>query len=395
MNRPPRKEHRIYLSPPHTLGDERSLLLEALDSGWIAPLGPQVDAFEREFAAKIGCREAVAVSSGTAALHLALTLLSVGAGDDVFTSTLTFAATAFAIRYVGATPVFIDSDRETWNLDPGLLAEELAQAARRGKLPKAVIAVDLYGQCADYGPILDACQRYEVPVIEDAAEALGATYAGRNAGNFGAVGCFSFNGNKIITTSGGGMLVCDHPEIAQRARFLATQARDPAPHYEHSEIGYNYRLSNLLAAVGRAQLRSLDERVEKRRENFEFYRSALGGLPGITFMPEHPRGRATRWLTVMLIDPEQFGATCEDVQRALEAENIETRPAWKPMHMQPVFAGLRVRGGEVAEGIFSRGLCLPSGSNLTAKERNRVTECIEQLFQLRHRSSCDGPRRVA
>ncbi|MHB1035286.1 MAG: DegT/DnrJ/EryC1/StrS family aminotransferase [Pirellulales bacterium] len=368
--------HRIYLSPPHMSARERELLLDAFDSNWVAPLGPHVDAFEKEFAGKLGVPHAVALSSGTASLHLALLLLGVEPGDEVITSTLTFAATANAITYVGGVPLFLDSDRETWNMDPGLLAEELKARARRGKLPKAVIVVDLYGQCADYGPILETCRAYGVPVVEDAAEALGATYEGRPAGTFGDLGCFSFNGNKIITTSGGGMLVAARKDWCDRARFLATQARDPAPHYEHSQIGYNYRLSNLLAAVGRGQLQVLDDRVERRRANFEFYRQALGDLPGIDFMPEHPRGRSTRWLTVVTIDPQAFGAAREEIRLALDRQNIEARPVWKPMHLQPAFSGCGIRGGAVAEHLFERGLCLPSGSNLSEADRERVVEIV-------------------
>jgi len=371
--------HRIYLSPPHMSPRERELLLEAFDSNWIAPLGPQVDAFEREFAETIGSAEAVALSSGTAALHLSLVLLGVGPGDEVLTSTLTFAATANAITYVGATPVFIDSEPATWNMDPDLLAEELEAGARRGKLPKAVIVVDLYGQCADYEPIIETCRFYEVPVVEDAAEALGASYRGRPAGTFGALGCFSFNGNKIITTSGGGMLVSERRDWCQRARFLASQARDPAPHYEHTEIGHNYRLSNLLAAVGRGQLSLLKTRVRQRRANFEFYQRSLGDLPGIEFMPDSPQGISTRWLTCITVDPEAFGADREEIRLALEKENIEARPVWKPMHVQPVFSGCRFRGNGVAEHLFECGLCLPSGSNLTEGDRMRVVETIRSV----------------
>lgn len=370
---------RIYLSPPHMSQFERAFLLDAFDSNWIAPLGPHVDAMEKEFAAMVGAREAVALSSGTAALHLAMMLLGVGPGDEVITSTLTFAATANAITYVGAMPVFIDSDRDTWNMDAELLAKELRVCARRKKLPKAVLVVDLYGQCADYRPIRKVCARYGVPIVEDAAEALGATYDGQSAGTFGALGAFSFNGNKIITTSGGGMLVCDSSDLAQRARFLATQARDPAPHYQHSEIGYNYRMSNLLAAVGRGQLRALEDRIEQRRANYDFYREALDDVPGVDFMPEHSRGRSTRWLTCITVAPEAFGATREDIRLAMEAQNIESRPTWKPMHLQPVFSGCRVRGGTVAESIFERGLCLPSGSNLTDEDRQRVANIVRTV----------------
>jgi dTDP-4-amino-4,6-dideoxygalactose transaminase len=368
--------NRIYLSPPHMSRYERDFFMEAFDSNWIAPLGPHVDALEAEFAEHIGADSAVALSSGTAALHVAMLLLGIGPGDEVLTSTLTFAATANAITYVGAKPVFIDSEPMTWNMDPQLLADELRVAARRHRLPKAVVVVDLYGQCADYRPICEICDRYGVPIVEDAAESLGASYEGRSAGTFGRLGAFSFNGNKIITTSGGGMLVCANEDLASRARFLATQARDPAPHYQHSEIGYNYRLSNLLAAVGRGQLRVLDERVEQRRANFAFYQAALGHMPGIAFMPEHPRGRSTRWLTCLTVDPAAFGATRDDIRLAMDAQNIEARPTWKPMHLQPVFADCRAIGGAVAEHIFEHGLCLPSGSSLCDEDRERVADVV-------------------
>ena len=373
---------RIFLSPPHMSGRERELLLDAFDSNWIAPLGPYVDALESEFATLVGTGQAVALSSGTAALHLSLLMMGVGDGDEVLTSTFTFAATTNAITYVGARPVLIDSDRATWNMDPNLLEDELRDCARRNRLPKAVIVVDLYGQCADYEPIRQICAQYEVPIIEDAAEALGASYDGRSAGTFGVLGVFSFNGNKIITSSGGGMLVCDSDYLATRARFLATQSRDPAPHYQHSQIGYNYRMSNLLAAVGLGQLRVLEDRVAARRANFDFYREALADSPGIDFMPEPQRCRSTRWLTCITIDPGRFGATSEEVRLALENANIESRPTWKPMHLQPAFAACRTRGGEVAEDIFRYGLCLPSGSSLTAEDRLRV---VDQIFKARDR----------
>jgi len=370
---------RIYLSPPHMGDRERALLAEAFDSNWIAPLGPHVDAFEREFAAAVDRPYAAALSSGTAALHLALELVGVGPGDEVLCSDLTFAASAFAITYLGATPVFLDADRATWNMDPALLREELTECAARDKLPKAVITVDLYGQSADHDPILATCDAFGVPVIEDAAEALGATYRGRPVGRFGRFGVFSFNGNKIITTSGGGMLVSEDGAALERARFLATQARDRAPHYEHSAIGYNYRLSNLLAAVGRGQLEVLQERVAARRGNFDFYRERLGDLPGLDFMPEADYGLATRWLTCVTIDPQRFGGDREAVRLALEAENIEARPVWKPMHLQPVFAECRVRGGGIAAELFERGLCLPSGSSLTAAELERVAGVVRRV----------------
>ena len=368
--------NRIYLSPPHMSPRARALLLDAFDSNWIAPVGPHVDKLEEEFAEKIATPAAVALSSGTAALHLALLALGVGPDDEVLTSALTFAATANAIRYVGATPVFIDSDEETWNMEPRRLAETLEEAEKRGKPPKAVITVDLYGQCCDYGPILDVCRRHDVPVIEDAAEALGATYRGQAAGSFGTLGCFSFNGNKIITASAGGMLVSRRKELAEKIRHLATQARDPAVHYQHSRVGYNYRMSNLLAAVARGQLEVLDDRVTRRRANFRFYEENLGELPGVDFMPEIAGGRSTRWLTCMTVDPHCFGASREDVRLALEAENIESRPVWKPMHMQPIFADCRVHGGGVARRLFENGLCLPSGSDLCEEDLRRIVDIV-------------------
>jgi len=367
---------RIYLSPPHMGTEERELLLEAFDSNWIAPLGPHVDAFEREFAAAVGVPYAVALSSGTAALHLALLVSGVGPGDEVLTSTFTFSATVNAITYVGARPVFIDSERRSWNMDPGLVVEELDACVRRGHPPKAVLAVDLYGQCADFEPIRAACLRHGVVLIEDAAEALGASYQGQSAGTFGDLAAYSINGNKIITTSGGGMLVSSRRDWIDLARQLSTQARDPAPHYQHSRIGYNYRLSNLLAAVGRGQLRLLPDRVAARRATNQAYREQLGHLPGIEFAPEARFGRATFWLTCLAIDPDRFGATREDIRVHLEKQDIEARPVWKPMHLQPVFAGCRVRGGAVAEELFAKGLCLPSGSSLTHADRQKVIEGV-------------------
>jgi pyridoxal phosphate-dependent aminotransferase EpsN len=371
----------IFLSPPHLGAAERQLLIDALESNWIAPLGPHVDAFEREFAEKIGVSHAVALSSGTAALHLAMLVAGVQPGDTVLTSTLTFAATANAIRYVGAEPVFIDSDRATWNLDPQLLAAELRRAAADARLPKAVLVVDVCGQCADWEPIRDVCREYGVFTIEDAAESLGATYRDRPAGTLADIGCCSFNGNKIITTSGGGMLVTENAAWAAAARHLATQARDPAPHYEHSQIGYNYRLSNLLAAVGRGQLRVLDERVAQRRTNFEFYRRSLADLPGVEFMPEAPFGRATRWLTCLLVDCNEYGVTPTEICAAMAAHQIEARPMWKPMHQQPVFAGFRVCGRQVADEIFQRGLSLPSGTGLSDSDRSRVVEVFRSVLR--------------
>ena len=371
--------NRIYLSPPHMGHEEIEFVRDAFETNWIAPLGPHVDAFEREFAELVGARYAAALSSGTAALHLALRLIGIEPGDEVLCSTLTFSASANPIVYEGGRPVFIDAERATWNMDPELLREELKECASRGKLPRACIVVDLYGQCADYERILAACAEYGVPVIEDAAEALGSTYKGRMAGIFGKFGVFSFNGNKIITTSGGGMLVSEDERLIERARYLATQARDAAPHYQHSVIGYNYRMSNVLAAIGRGQLRVLPDRVAARRRNFNYYQALLGKLPGLALMPEAPEGQANRWLTCLTIDPKAFGATREEIRLALEAEEIEARPVWKPMHLQPVFAGCRARGGAVSEDILEHGLCLPSGSSITDQELARVTGIVRGM----------------
>jgi dTDP-4-amino-4,6-dideoxygalactose transaminase len=367
---------RIYLSPPEASGLEIEFLRRAVESGWLAPVGPELDAFEDEFARLVGVRGAVALHSGTAGLHLALILAAVESGDEVVVSDLTFVAGVNPVLYVGARPVFVDCERTSWNMDPGLLEELLRRKAKIGKLPKAVVAVHLYGQSADVRPILELCRRYDLPLVEDAAEALGATYDGRPVGSFGRFGVFSFNGNKIITTSGGGMLVSDDPHLVDHARKLASQARDPVPHYEHSEIGYTYRMSNLLAAVGRAQLRVLDDRVRRRREIFDHYRQALGDLPGVDFMPEAPWGCSNRWLTVLTVDPDAAGFTREDLRLALEAENIEARPVWKPMHLQPVFRDCEIAGGGVSEELFDRGLCLPSGSAMTDADLDRVVEAV-------------------
>ena len=369
----------ILLSTPHMGEQELEFVKEAFETNWIAPVGPHVDAFEQEFCQVIGVRHAAAVSSGTAALHLALRLIGVEAGDEVFCSTLTFIATASPITYLGAMPVFIDSDRTSWNMNPDLLRETLEHRARIGKLPKAVVLVHLYGQSADIDPILEVCNAFEVPLIEDAAESLGATYKGRSPGSFGKVSIFSFNGNKIITTSGGGMLVSDDSDLVSKARFLATQARDPAPHYQHSQIGYNYRLSNVLAGIGRGQLRVLEQRVQARRRNFEVYQQALGKLPGIEFMPEASFGRATRWLSCITINPAEFGANREQVRSSLAEQQIEARPVWKPLHLQPVFAGCESIGGAVSEDLFKYGLCLPSGSNLTNEDLERVIQAITRI----------------
>jgi pyridoxal phosphate-dependent aminotransferase EpsN len=368
-------------------GDERALLNKAFESNWITPNGPDVDAFEREFANAVGAPWAAALTSGTAALHLALQLAGVRPGDQVLCSTFTFVASASPIVWLGAEPVFIDSELESWNLDPGLVADTIRAAVRRGRPPRAVVAVDIYGQTAQLGPIAEACDRHGVVLVEDAAQALGATYGDRAAGSMGRLGVYSFNGNKILTTSCGGMLVSAEEDLIDRARFLAQQARDPAPHYEHSSLGNNYRLSNLLAAVGRGQLRTLPERVERKRQIFTLYQEALGAVPGISLMPEAPWGRAMRWLTVIQVDPVEFGATREDIRLYLESVNIEARPAVKPMHLQPIFRDRPVVGGSVAAGLFERGLCLPSGTQMTDSDVTRVVEGVLETPRRRRAAS--------
>jgi dTDP-4-amino-4,6-dideoxygalactose transaminase len=407
---------RIFLSPPHMSGRELQFVKDAFGSNYIAPLGPQVDAFEKEFCELTGAKHAAALTSGTAAIHIAFRLLGVESGDEIFASTLTFIGSVTPATFQGATPVFIDCTKHSWNMNPDLLEQELASCANNGKLPKAVIPTDLYGQCVDMERILSVCDGYGVPVVCDSAEALGAKYLtkrregakkGRylHAGIGAKAAVYSFNGNKIITTSGGGMLVSDDEAFIEKARFLAQQARDPFPHYEHSEIGYNYRMSNVVAAIGRGQLRVLDERVRRKREIFDYYVQALGDLPGIEFMPEAEYGRCNRWLTVVLISPEEYGADGEDIRLALEEVNIESRPIWKPMHLQPVFENVekrakerislkdakalsgkkrypcRVVGGEVAEDLFGRGLCLPSGTAMTEWDLDRVVNVIRRMHR--------------
>ena len=370
---------RIFLSPPHMGGDELGFVNEAFASNYIAPVGPQLDAFEEEFAKVVGARFAVALSSGTAALHLALRYAGVGQGDEVFCSTMTFIASANAILYLQAKPVFIDSESSSWNMDPELLLMALKERAENNNLPKAVLLVHLYGQSADIDPICLLCKEYGVALIEDAAEALGASYKGKMPGSFGLAGIFSFNGNKIITTSGGGMLVSDDEELVKTVRFWSTQARDEAPHYEHSQLGYNYRMSNVLAGIGRGQLRVLDNRVRQKREIYSFYQVALGGQPGISFMPEAGYGISTRWLTCIVIDPRTFGADREAIRLALEDENIESRPVWKPMHMQPLLNKYESIGGDFAESVFENGLCLPSGTAMKESDLKRVVDVFISL----------------
>lgn len=375
---------RIYLSPPHMSGKEQRYIDEAFETNWIAPLGPHIDAFEKQMAAYVGTADAVAVSSGTAAIHLALQLLGVGTGDKVFCSSFTFVASANPIRYCHAEPVFIDSEPETWNMSPLALKRAFEDADRRGELPKAVIVVHLYGQVSKMDELMALCEQYEVPLIEDAAESLGSTYKGKQSGSFGKFGIFSFNGNKIITTSGGGMLVSDDVELLRKARFLATQARDTAPHYQHSSMGFNYRMSNILAGVGRAQLEVIDERVAARRAIFDHYVRAFSTRQGVSFMPELSGTRSNRWLSTLVLDKGETDATVTELLATMEAANIEARPLWKPLHLQPLFEGTRfyAHAGEVAvcERLFESGLCLPSGSSMAFVDQVRVMDCMNEVF---------------
>ncbi|WP_438804678.1 DegT/DnrJ/EryC1/StrS family aminotransferase [Oceanobacillus saliphilus] len=383
---------KIYLSPPHLSGREQQYITEAFETNWIAPLGPNVDAFEKEIALKVGVKDAVAVSSGTAAIHLALSLLGVTRGDKVFCSTLTFVASANPILYQGADPVFIDSERETWNMSPKALKRAFQESVHEGNLPKAVIVVNLYGQSSKMDELIALCNQYGVPVIEDAAESLGTTYKGKPSGTFGKFGIYSFNGNKIITTSGGGMLVSNDMEAINQARFLASQARDPAPHYQHSVIGFNYRMSNLLAGVGRTQLQVLENRVAARRSIFDIYHYALKELAGFHFMPELQDTKSNRWLTTLTIDENVAGVTVSQLLEELNKANIEARHVWKPLHLQPLFKGARYyahgKNDHVAEMLFHKGICLPSGSNLSGGELKRIITCIRETVtnSIRNRS---------
>jgi dTDP-4-amino-4,6-dideoxygalactose transaminase len=379
----PSENPRIFLSPPHVGVEERRHVDSAFASNWMAPFGPHLQAFETEMCAASGAGAAVCLSSGTAALHLAVRLLGVQPGDEVFCSTFTFIASANPIVYQGARPVFIDAETRSWNMDPELLAEALASRAAEGRLPRAIIVADIYGQCAEWDEINALSSYYGVPVIEDAAESVGASYRGRWAGTLGALGVYSFNGNKILTTSGGGMLISDDTGLIERAHKLATQAREDTPHYEHTELGYNYRLSNVLAGIGRGQLQSLAQRIERKREIFSFYREALGDLPGVNFMPELAAGWSTRWLTCLTIDPFVSGVSRDSVLGALEADNIEARPLWKPLHQQPLYHDAQCFGGAVADRLFDQGICLPSGSAMTADDLRRVAAVVRGVFQKR------------
>ena len=378
------KQDRIYLSPPHMSGDEAVRVSEAFASNWIAPLGPHVEAFEREVAERVGVRAALATSSGTAALHLAGALLGIGRGDLVLCASFTFAASVAPAFHAGAELAFVDSEPGSWNMSPDALERALADCEKRGKLPKAIILVDLYGQSCDMDPLLELCRHYRVPVVEDSAEALGSLYKGRRSGSFGTFGVFSYNGNKIVTTSGGGMLLSDDAEAIERARFLATQARDPAPWYQHTVLGWNYRLSNVLAAIGRGQMLHLDERVAARQRIFGRYAETLGSIEGVRFMPEPSWSRSNRWLTALTLE-EPLRVSPLAVLDRLASRNIEGRPLWKPMHLQPVFKGARYwpheEGRDVCAELFSRGLCLPSGSGMTEAQQDRVTEAVLEALR--------------
>ena len=368
---------RLFLSPPHMGARERALVTEAFDSNYIAPLGPMVDAFEAEFAAYTGLPHCVALTSGTAAIHLALRCLGIGAGDSVLLSSLTFIGSVAPVLYQDATPIFIDSDEETWNMDINLVAETLAKAKKSGTLPKAILPTDIYGQSCDVDALRRIADEYGIALVVDAAESVGTRYKDRHAGVGAHAVAYSFNGNKIITSSGGGMLASTDKKLIDEARFLSQQARDPAPHYEHTTYGYNYRMSNIVAAIGRGQLEVLDARVNARRANFAAYQQRLGKLPGIRFMPEAPYGKGNRWLSVILVEPAAFGCDRETMRLALEKENIESRPVWKPMHLQPLFKDAAMVGGHVSETLFRDGLCLPSGSQMTAADIDRVCTLIE------------------
>lgn len=368
---------RIHLSVPHMGGEERRFVAEAFDTNWLSTVGPNVDGFERELAERLGGGvHVLAVASGTAALHLVLRALGVGDGDRVMVSTLTFAGSVWPVLYLGAEPVFVDSEPSSWNIDPGLLRECLREAAARGELPKAVIAVHLYGQHADLDPIVAACREFGVPLIEDAAESLGATYRGRQTATVADYSILSFNGNKIITTTGGGAVVARDPAVLARMKKWANQSREPAVEYLHAEYGFNYRMSNVVAGIGRGQLRVLDDRVARRRAIFDRYRDALADVPGIIPQPEAPWGLHTRWLSVFSIDPNEVPVTPQEIVRELDRENIECRPVWRPMHMQPVFNGAETVRGDVAQRLYETGLCLPSSSSLSEEDQRRVVEAL-------------------
>jgi pyridoxal phosphate-dependent aminotransferase EpsN len=376
-------EKRVYLSPPHLGGEEIEYVKEAFDTNWVAPLGPHVEAFERECASLAGRARALALSSGTAAATLSAILTGIKPGDVCFCSSLTFVASLAPFAQLGAEPALIDSEPESWNMSPKALETALEDAEKSGRKPGPVVMVNLYGQPCDMDRILPLCERYGAPAIEDAAESLGSAYRGHPSGSFGKFSFYSFNGNKIITTSGGGMLLSDDAEAIERARFLAAQARDTAPWYQHSELGYNFRMSNILAGIGRAQLKLLPRRVEARRAIFRKYCEAFSETPGIAFIPEPAWSQTNRWLTVMTVDPEKTGVTNLEIMKALEAVNVESRPVWKPMHLQPVFGSAKYYGHEgrdVSGELFAKGLCLPSGSNMTDDDVSFVIGAIRDIL---------------
>lgn len=375
---------RIYLSPPHMSGREMQYIEEAFDQNWVAPLGPNVNAFEKLLAEYCGVKYAAALSSGTAALHLALIILAVKPGDEVIVSTFTFSASVNPIVYQGAIPIFVDCEPETWNMDPDLLEEAIKDRIKKGKRPKIIIPVHLYGMPAKIDELLRIADHYEIQVIEDSAEALGSRYGGKALGSFGEMGVLSFNGNKIITTSGGGALISNNKNYIEKARFLSTQSRDKAKHYQHSQIGYNYRLSNILAGIGRGQMEVIDERVNKRRENFLFFKESLKNIEGISFLDEPgDKYYSNRWLTTVLLEPSLIGTNREKVQEALEELNIETRPLWKPMHLQPVFSEYPAYLKGTSEELFDKGLCLPSGSSLSEDDLYKVIDGLKLHLKIK------------
>jgi dTDP-4-amino-4,6-dideoxygalactose transaminase len=373
---------RIYLSPPDMSGNEMKYIQHAFDQNWVAPLGPNVDAFENILADYCGVNFVAALNSGTAAIHLALIILGIKQSDEVITSSFTFSATANPIVYQGAKPIFIDSEQASWNMDPALLEIAIKDRLSKGIKPKAIILVHLYGMPANMEKIMTIANQYDIPVIEDAAESLGSRFKNKPLGSFGKMAVISFNGNKIITTSGGGALLSNNVEIVEKARFLSTQARDSAPHYQHSQIGYNYRMSNILAGIGCGQMEIIDERVKKRRENYFFYEKELGKLPGLSFLDEPGKEYfSNRWLTTLLIDPSVSGINRYILHNELEKENIETRPLWKPLHLQPVFASYNAYINGISEGLFQHGLCLPSGTNLNENDRQRIVDKIHNIYK--------------
>jgi dTDP-4-amino-4,6-dideoxygalactose transaminase len=369
--------NKIFLSPPHMGGEELNYIKESFETNWVAPAGPHLESFEKILTEYNDVKYCAALSSGTAAIHLALIILGVKGGDEVICSSFTFAGSCNPICYLNAKPIFVDSEKDTWNMDPVFLQQALEDRIKTNRKPKAIILVHLYGMPAKVNEIMQIAAHYQIPVIEDAAEGLGSLYQGKKLGSFGDIGIYSFNGNKIITTSGGGAMVSNNKNWIQTAKFLATQARDQAPHYQHSSIGFNYRLSNVCAGIGLGQMKVIDERVRQRRHNFDFYFKRLNKLPGISFQKEPEGSFSNRWLTCIVF-PENTKTTPEDLRLALEKENIESRPLWKPMHLQPVFADAMFFGSKVSENLFSRGICLPSGSSLETSDLERICNIVEK-----------------